>query len=104
MLSLRGCPSYLSFYTFFELRRNDLLSSSFVLSGSGTTQASGKVARCRDAVSAYYSRDTDRWPPINIVVTSGKCSPRDEQMPTNTQFVGKPYQTADVLMAFRAFD
>jgi two-component system, response regulator PdtaR len=45
-----------------------------------------------------------RWPPINIVVTSGKSSPRDEQMPTNTQFVGKPYQTADVLTAFRAFD
>jgi CheY-like chemotaxis protein len=45
----------------------------------------------------------DRWPPINIVVTSGKSRPRDAQMPTNTQFVDKPYQTADVLTAFRAF-
>ena len=45
----------------------------------------------------------DRWPPINIVVTSGKSRPLDAEMPTNTQFVGKPYQTADVLMAFRAF-
>jgi two-component system, response regulator PdtaR len=45
----------------------------------------------------------DRWPPINIVVTSGKGRPRDTQMPTNTQFVDKPYQTADVLAAFCAF-
>jgi CheY-like chemotaxis protein len=45
----------------------------------------------------------DRWPPINIVVTSGKSRPREAQMPTNTRFIGKPYQTADVLMAFQAF-
>jgi two-component system, response regulator PdtaR len=45
----------------------------------------------------------DRWPPINIIVTSGKGRPRDEQMPKNTQFIGKPYVTADVLRAFRAF-
>jgi CheY-like chemotaxis protein len=45
----------------------------------------------------------DRWPPINIVVTSGKSRPRDAQMPTNSQFVDKPYQTGDVLRAFRTF-
>jgi len=42
----------------------------------------------------------DRWPPINIVVTSGKSRPRDTQMPKNTQFIAKPYQTADVMRAF----
>jgi two-component system, response regulator PdtaR len=45
----------------------------------------------------------DRWPPINIVVTSGKNRPREAQMPAKTQFVGKPYLTADVLTAFLAF-
>jgi two-component system, response regulator PdtaR len=45
----------------------------------------------------------DRWPPINIVVTSGKSRPLAAQMPTNIPFVGKPYQSADVLRAFRAF-
>ena len=45
----------------------------------------------------------DKWPPINIVVTSGKGRPRDGQMPKNSQFIAKPYQTADVLQAFRAF-
>jgi CheY-like chemotaxis protein len=45
----------------------------------------------------------DRWPPINIVVTTGKSRPRDAQMPPDTQFVDKPYQTRDVLRAFRTF-
>jgi CheY-like chemotaxis protein len=44
-----------------------------------------------------------RWPPVNIVVTSGKSRPHDAQMPENAQFIGKPYQAADVLRAFRAF-
>ena len=45
----------------------------------------------------------DRWPPINIVVTSGKSRPSDAQMPKNTQFIAKPYRTAEVLSAFQAF-
>ena len=45
----------------------------------------------------------DRWPPINIVVTSGKSRPGETQMPGNTQFIGKPYRTADVVRAFGAF-
>ena len=45
----------------------------------------------------------DRWPPINIVITGAKARSGDAQMPANTQFVGKPCQTADVLRAFRAF-
>jgi two-component system, response regulator PdtaR len=45
----------------------------------------------------------DRWPPINIVVTSGKDRPPDTQMPKFTQFVWKPYLTADVMRAFDSF-
>jgi CheY-like chemotaxis protein len=45
----------------------------------------------------------DRWPPINVVVTSGKSRPDDTQMSRNTQFIGKPYQTVDVVRAFGAF-
>src|SRR3954451_18469976 len=43
----------------------------------------------------------DRWPPVNIVITSGKLRPGDDQMPANSRFVGKPYRTADVLNALR---
>ena len=31
-----------------------------------------------------------RWPPVNIVITSGK-QPRDNDMPKNIGFVAKPY-------------
>ena len=44
----------------------------------------------------------DRWPPIKIVITSGRRKPGSDQMPINAQFLGKPYQTVDVLRAFRA--
>ena len=43
-----------------------------------------------------------RWPPVNIVITSGK-QPRDNDMPKNIGFVAKPYDIKDVLNAFRAF-
>jgi CheY-like chemotaxis protein len=45
----------------------------------------------------------DRWPPVNIVITSGKIKPRDDQMPTDSRFVPKPYRTSDVLNALGAF-
>src|SRR4051794_23135589 len=45
----------------------------------------------------------DRWPPVNIVVTSGKVRPRAEQMPTNSLFLAKPYLTAEVVKALRTF-
>jgi hypothetical protein len=40
----------------------------------------------------------------HIVVTNGTSWPGDTQMPKNTQFIGKPYQTADVVRAFSAFN
>jgi CheY-like chemotaxis protein len=45
----------------------------------------------------------NRWPPVNIVITTGKSRPSDSQMPRNSQFIAKPYQTAHVLRALRAF-
>ena len=39
--------------------------------------------------------------PVNIVITTGKVRPPDDQMPTNSRFVAKPYQKAKVLEAFR---
>jgi two-component system, response regulator PdtaR len=44
-----------------------------------------------------------RWPPVNIVIASGKKRPRDDEMPKNSGFVAKPYDIRDVLHAFRAF-
>ena len=45
----------------------------------------------------------DRWPPVNIIVTTGKRPPRADQLPTNSRFFRKPYQASEVLTAIRAF-
>jgi CheY-like chemotaxis protein len=45
----------------------------------------------------------DRWPPVNVVMTSGKVRPGAAQMPRNTHFVRKPFETADLVRAFRSF-
>lgn len=44
----------------------------------------------------------DRWPPVKIVVTSGKTSPQVSEMPFGASFVPKPYEVDAVSAAFRA--
>lgn len=39
---------------------------------------------------AHYVRG--RWPPIKLIVTSGHFSPSNEELPTGTSFIAKPYQ------------
>ena len=38
---------------------------------------------------AHYVRG--RWPPVKIIVTSGRSPVRDEDLPAGAVFVGKPY-------------
>jgi CheY-like chemotaxis protein len=33
----------------------------------------------------------DRWPPIQIIVTSGMRAPTDQDMPERSEFFSKPY-------------
>ncbi len=40
---------------------------------------------------SHYVRQ--RWPPTIIVVSSGRQSPGQDEMPTGAFFVGKPYDT-----------
>jgi hypothetical protein len=35
----------------------------------------------------------DRWPPVNIVITTGKARPPNDPMPTNSRFMAKPHLT-----------
>jgi CheY-like chemotaxis protein len=46
----------------------------------------------------------DRWPPVNIIVTTGMNAPRCGEMPANSIFIGKPYRNDEVLEALRSFD
>ena len=45
----------------------------------------------------------DRWPPVNIIVTTGMRAPRPDELPTKSLFIAKPYHSSDVLEAVRSF-
>ena len=40
-----------------------------------------------------------RWPPIKIIIATGKEKPSAEQMPSQSQFVPKPYRPERILEA-----
>jgi two-component system, response regulator PdtaR len=44
----------------------------------------------------------DRWPPIDIVLTSGRMCVRDEDMPERGLFLGKPYEPSELVEAVRS--
>jgi two-component system, response regulator PdtaR len=41
----------------------------------------------------------DRWPPIKIIIATGKQAPRRDEMPIGSQFLPKPYAPDRVLAA-----
>ncbi|WP_249128931.1 MULTISPECIES: response regulator [Bradyrhizobium] len=41
----------------------------------------------------------DRWPPVKIVIMSGKRRPTDEELPTHARFIPKPFSQAQLLSA-----
>lgn len=44
----------------------------------------------------------DRWPPVRIIVTSGKQRPAAHLLPNNAPFLPKPYTTAGVVATMQA--
>jgi CheY-like chemotaxis protein len=44
----------------------------------------------------------DRWPPIHIIITTGKARPRE--IPANALFIPKPYVGRVVVDAVRTFE
>jgi CheY-like chemotaxis protein len=43
----------------------------------------------------------DRWPPIEIILTSGYISPKQADLPERSLFFSKPYKEKEVLEAMR---
>lgn len=41
----------------------------------------------------------DRWPPVGIIMTSGKVQPRPEDLPARGRFFEKPYRREEVATA-----
>ena len=44
----------------------------------------------------------DRWPPVHIIITTGKVGPRE--IPANALFIPKPYVGRTVVDAIRTFE
>jgi two-component system, response regulator PdtaR len=45
----------------------------------------------------------DRWPPVNIIVTTGMRAPHSDELPAHALFIAKPYHHRNVLEAVRSF-
>lgn len=43
----------------------------------------------------------DRWPPIHLIITSGKPFPADSDMPAGSEFFPKPYRQVEVVDTMR---
>jgi CheY-like chemotaxis protein len=43
----------------------------------------------------------DRWPPIKIIVTSGRVLVRKRDLPEDVQFMPKPYDNSQVISTLR---
>jgi CheY-like chemotaxis protein len=45
----------------------------------------------------------DRWPPVRIIIATGRGKPSDDLMPAESKFVPKPYVPEKILTAIRHF-
>lgn len=46
---------------------------------------------------ALAARVSDLWPPVKIVVMSGKRRPSRAELPDRARFIAKPFNSADLL-------
>ena len=44
-----------------------------------------------------------RWPPIKIIIVSGKVRLSENDMPTNSRFFAKPYRAAHLIAELQSF-
>ena len=44
-----------------------------------------------------------RWPPIKIIIVSGKVRLSEDDMPTNSRFFAKPYRAEHLIAELRSF-
>ena len=42
-----------------------------------------------------------RWPPIHVILTSGRVFPNEEEFPDNGRFIPKPYEAGHVIAMIR---
>jgi len=45
----------------------------------------------------------DRWPPVEIIITSGQTRPQQRDLPARAVFMPKPYQVSKLTQTLRDF-
>lgn len=45
----------------------------------------------------------ERWPPVHIIITSGKTEPQSGELPSDTRFIPKPCSVPDVVALVSSF-
>jgi CheY-like chemotaxis protein len=45
----------------------------------------------------------DRWPPVELILTSGHVNVRDEDLPERGHFLSKPYDSRQLARALHSF-
>jgi CheY-like chemotaxis protein len=45
----------------------------------------------------------DRWPPTEIILTSGQLRPHNDRMPARAVYIPKPYQSSKIAQTLRGF-
>lgn len=43
----------------------------------------------------------NRWPPVQLIIASGRFSPAAQDMPDGSRFFGKPFRADDLIAAVR---
>jgi two-component system, response regulator PdtaR len=98
---------------------DDLALHGYEVLQAGNADDAIKILEARDDIRTIFTDiglpgSTDglklaaavrgRWPPINIIITTGMKAPHADDMPVRSQFVGKPYRNAEVLEAIQSFE
>lgn len=105
-----------------EILIRDLISEELVIAGFdivqvGTADRAIEVLEARQDIHLVFtdidmpgSMDglklaaavRDRWPPVHIIITTGKARPMS--IPANALFIPKPYIVQNVVAAMRTFE
>jgi CheY-like chemotaxis protein len=100
-----------------EFVKDELESAGYLVIVASDADAAIKILESRQDIHLIFTDVTmpgsmdglrlatavrDRWPPVHIIVTSGKTMPLN--MPANAVFIPKPYLGQSVVSAMQTFE
>ena len=98
--------------------RDELQQEGYEVVSAYSADEAIEILECRDDIRIIFtdiempgSMDglklaalvSDRWPPIHIIITTGRRRPPDHLMPKGSAFVDKPYPPVRMLETIKSF-